>query len=47
MTPPKATAELVKALAPRVVTLPSGHALMGEAPDALLDALREVLQAGA
>ena len=47
MTPPKATAELVKALTPRVITLPSGHALMGEAPDALLDALREVLQAGA
>ena len=45
MTPPKATAPLVEALKPRVVTLPSGHALMGEVPDALLDALREVLRA--
>jgi hypothetical protein len=35
----------VEALKPRVVTLPSGHALMGEVPDALLDALRDILRA--
>jgi pimeloyl-ACP methyl ester carboxylesterase len=42
MAPAKATPPLVEALADsRVVTLPdSGHALMAEEPDAVLDALR-------
>jgi pimeloyl-ACP methyl ester carboxylesterase len=47
MTPPKATAPLVEHLKPRVVTLPCGHALMGEAPDALLDELIAALRAPA
>ncbi|RYZ12358.1 MAG: alpha/beta hydrolase [Comamonadaceae bacterium] len=46
MTPPKATARL-QALAPqqppRVVTVEAGHALMAEAPDAVLFALRDFL----
>lgn len=47
MAPPKAAAALLEALAhPRVLTLPgSGHAMMAEAPDAVLDALREFLGA--
>lgn len=40
MTPPRATKELAAALKARVVTVPSGHHLMGEAPDATLAALR-------
>jgi pimeloyl-ACP methyl ester carboxylesterase len=47
MTPPKAIAPLVELLKPRVVTLPSGHALMGEVPDALLGTLVEALRAPA
>ena len=43
MTSPKAVAPLVEALRPRVVHLPSGHDLMAEAPDALLEVLREVV----
>ena len=45
MTPPKAAATLRQALpaSTRVHTLPSGHALMQEVPDALLNALREAL----
>jgi pimeloyl-ACP methyl ester carboxylesterase len=39
MTMPKSAAELVRALDAEVVTLPAGHALMAEAPDAVLDAL--------
>jgi pimeloyl-ACP methyl ester carboxylesterase len=41
MTPPKAAAELAKAIAgSRTVQIgPSGHSLMAEAPDATLDAL--------
>jgi pimeloyl-ACP methyl ester carboxylesterase len=40
MTSPRAVGLLVEALKPRVVTLPSGHTLMGEVPDALLDTLK-------
>jgi pimeloyl-ACP methyl ester carboxylesterase len=45
MTPPKAAARLSQAIAgARTVTLPaSGHSLMAEAPDAVLDALAEFL----
>lgn len=43
MNPPKAVAPIVQALAPRVVTLPAGHNLMGEAPDALLDVIFRTL----
>lgn len=43
MTPPRAAAGLADALQARVVTLPAGHALMSEAPDGVLQALRSVL----
>jgi pimeloyl-ACP methyl ester carboxylesterase len=45
MTPPRATRELVKALKqPQVVEIAgSGHALMAEKPDEVLDALRAFL----
>jgi len=43
MTPPKATRELTEALHAKVVMVPSGHHLMAEAPDAVLNALREAL----
>jgi pimeloyl-ACP methyl ester carboxylesterase len=43
MTPPKATKELAAALKARVVTVPTGHHLMAEAPDAVLAALRTAL----
>jgi pimeloyl-ACP methyl ester carboxylesterase len=39
MTSPKAAAPLVAALRAETITLPSGHALMGEVPDAVLTAL--------
>jgi pimeloyl-ACP methyl ester carboxylesterase len=43
MAPPKSAQELIAALgSPRVVALPdTGHAMMAEQPDAVLDALRE------
>jgi pimeloyl-ACP methyl ester carboxylesterase len=44
MTPPRATRDIAAALKARVVTLHAGHALMTEAPDALLDAVREALR---
>jgi len=44
MTPPQATAPLVAALKPRVVTLPVGHNLMAEAPDGVLNAISEALK---
>jgi pimeloyl-ACP methyl ester carboxylesterase len=44
MTPPKASRELARALKARVVMLDAGHALMQEAPDPLLAALREALR---
>ncbi len=43
MTPPRAARDIAAALRARVVTVPSGHQLMGEAPDAVLNALREAL----
>ena len=45
MTTPRAAAGLASALRARVVTVPSGHHLMGEAPDAGLNAVREALVA--
>lgn len=44
MTTPKATAEIAAALKARVVRLAAGHTLMAEAPDAVLNALRQALQ---
>ncbi|MGN6525432.1 MAG: alpha/beta fold hydrolase [Burkholderiaceae bacterium] len=43
MTPPKAAAGLADALRARVTRLRAGHALMQEAPDALLAALRQAV----
>ena len=43
MTSPKQTALLAGLLKPRVHTVPAGHALMAEAPDAMLAALRQAL----
>jgi len=45
MTPPKATKELAAALKAQVVTVPTGHHLMAEAPDAVLAGLRGALSA--
>ena len=45
MTSPKKTAPLAEALHADVVTLSAGHALMTEAPDALLGAVRDALGA--
>ena len=39
MNAPKGTQDIAKALRARVVSLPAGHALMQEAPDAVLNAL--------
>ena len=44
MTLPKAAAPLVEALKPRVVTLPVGHNLMFEQPDAVLNAIHTALK---
>ena len=45
MTPPRATKTLtVKAPQAKVVTVQAGHALMSEAPDAVLFALKEFLE---
>ncbi len=44
MTLPKAAVEVAAVLKARVVTLPSGHHLMAEVPDALLAACRAALQ---
>jgi pimeloyl-ACP methyl ester carboxylesterase len=43
MTPPRAAREIAAALRAKVVTVSSGHHLMSEAPDAVLNALREAL----
>jgi pimeloyl-ACP methyl ester carboxylesterase len=43
MTQPKSTREIAAALKAKVVTLPAGHTLMAEAPDAVLNALRTAL----
>jgi pimeloyl-ACP methyl ester carboxylesterase len=45
MTPPKAAAELATALKAQVARLPAGHSLMAEAPDGVLNALRQALTA--
>jgi pimeloyl-ACP methyl ester carboxylesterase len=44
MTSPKQNAVLGELLKPRMHKLPAGHALMAEAPDAMLAALRAALQ---
>ena len=43
MTPPKRANDLAAALAARVHTVPAGHNMMSEAPDATLAALRAAL----
>jgi len=43
MTPPRATREIAAALKARVVTVPSGHHQLAEAPDATLAAVRAAL----
>ena len=43
MTPPKAAQALAAALRAEVTTLPAGHSLMAEAPDAVLAALQAAL----
>ncbi|WP_431257040.1 alpha/beta fold hydrolase [Roseateles chitinivorans] len=43
MTPPKAAKQLVEMLGARVQTLPAGHSLMTEAPEAMLNALKAAL----
>jgi pimeloyl-ACP methyl ester carboxylesterase len=40
MTSPRAVTPLLDLLKPRVVTLPCGHTIMGEQPDAFLEALK-------
>jgi pimeloyl-ACP methyl ester carboxylesterase len=45
MTTPKSTREIAAALKARVVSLPAGHSLMAEAPDGVLNALRQALSA--
>ena len=41
MTPPKAATGLAQALRAEVLSFGSGHALMGESPDAVLKALQK------
>lgn len=43
MTSPRVTRDIAQALKARIHTLPSGHCLMQEAPDAMLTALRASL----
>jgi pimeloyl-ACP methyl ester carboxylesterase len=43
MTSPKATHDIAAALKAKIVTLPGGHSLMQEVPDAVLNALRAAL----
>jgi pimeloyl-ACP methyl ester carboxylesterase len=43
MTPPRATREIAAALKATVHTVPAGHFLMQEAPDAVLAAMRKAL----
>jgi pimeloyl-ACP methyl ester carboxylesterase len=44
MTHPKGARDLAKALSARVVTLPGGHSLMQEVPDAVLNVLQDALR---
>ena len=46
MTQPRAAASLITLLNPKVVTLKSGHNLMAEVPDGVLDAMLATLRAG-
>jgi pimeloyl-ACP methyl ester carboxylesterase len=46
MTQPRAAASLITLLKPKVVTLKSGHNLMAEVPDGVLDAMLTTLRAG-
>ena len=46
MTMPKAAEPLIRLLAPKVVRLRSGHNLMAEVPDGVLDAMLADLRAG-
>ena len=43
MTPPRATADIAAALHARVITVPGGHHMLIESPDATLAALRSAL----
>ena len=43
MTSPKQTSEIAQALKARVTLVTAGHSLMAEAPDAVLNALRQAL----
>ena len=45
MTPAKATKELAGVLRATVARIASGHALMQEAPDAVLNAMRQAIPA--
>jgi len=45
MTPPRAAKELAAALRATVTSIDAGHALMQEAPDAVLAALRLAVSA--
>lgn len=45
MTPPRAARDLAQALHAKTVIIPCGHHLLAEAPDAVLNALREALAA--
>jgi len=47
MTSPKATRDIASALKARVTTLPGGHSLMQEVPDAVLNSLQAALAGGA
>jgi pimeloyl-ACP methyl ester carboxylesterase len=45
MTPPKAAQSLIDLCAkPKVVKLPAGHSLMTEAPEGVLQALKDFLK---
>jgi pimeloyl-ACP methyl ester carboxylesterase len=46
MTPPRTAQALAERLRAPVIHVPAGHALMAEAPDAVLNALREALDGG-
>ena len=43
MTPPRAARELATALKASVHTVPAGHNMVAETPDAVLQALRQAL----
>lgn len=44
MTPPRAAREIAAALKARITTIPAGHALMTEAPNDLIAAVRDALR---